>query len=98
MLNSFLNSNFIKKNHLLLFFFIFTVSRLVIFNILEVKINTPVYGYHLLNEDLLKNDLFQSLIFLHSQPPLFNLYQGIFLKIFENFISKVQKLYLYFSD
>ena len=85
MLNSFLNSNFIKKNHLLLFFFIFTVSRLVIFNILEVKINTPVYGYHLLNEDLLKNDLFQSLIFLHSQPPLFNLYQGIFLKIFENY-------------
>tara|TARA_Y100000816_G_C26074844_1_gene565688 strand:+ start:296 stop:1654 length:1359 start_codon:yes stop_codon:yes gene_type:complete len=83
MLNNFLNSNFFKKKHLVLFFLIFTITRLIIFNIFEIRVNPPNYGYHLLDIELLKNDLIQSLIFLHSQPPLFNLYQGIFLKIFD---------------
>ena len=84
MINNLLNHNFIKKYHLFLFLFFFIVSRLIIHNFFQIEINNPNYGYHLLHEDFLKNDLLQSLLLLHSQPPLFNFIQGIFLKIFSN--------------
>jgi len=34
-----------------------------------------------LDEELLKNDLLHSLLYLHSQPPLFNLFLGLVLKV-----------------
>ena len=93
MINNLLNHNLIKKYHLFLFLFFFIVSRLIIHNFFQIEINGPNYGYHLLHVDFLKNDLLQSLLLLHSQPPLFNFIQGIFLKIFSN----IQQIVLAFN-
>ncbi|HEC77725.1 MAG TPA: hypothetical protein ENI34_01110 [candidate division WOR-3 bacterium] len=64
-------------------FFVFAVSRAVLtwsgvhFNI------TPLYWFFQFLDPLyLKSDLFRSLLYLHSQPPGFNLFLGIVLKLF----------------
>ena len=97
MINNLLNHNFIKKYHLFLFLFFFIVSRLIIHNFFQIEINGPNYGYHLLHVDFLKNDLLQSLLLLHSQPPLFNFIQGIFLKIFSN-IQQIALAFNFFNS
>ena len=56
MINNLINHNFIKKYHLFLLLFFFIVSRLIIHNFLQIRISDPTYGYHLLHEDLLKNE------------------------------------------
>jgi hypothetical protein len=38
--------------------------------------------WQLINIELLKNRLLESLWYLHSQPPLYNLYTGIVIKLF----------------
>ena len=49
----------------------------------------------LLDPELLRTDLFRSLLYLHSQPPLFNLFVGIVLKSFPaNPILVLRILYL----
>jgi hypothetical protein len=40
------------------------------------------YGMHLLAPDLLRNDLWRSIFYLHGQPPLFNLYYAAILRLF----------------
>jgi hypothetical protein len=42
------------------------------------------YGMHLLAPDLLKNDLWRSIFYLHGQPPLFNLFYAAILRLFPN--------------
>lgn len=43
---------------------------------------TPRYGFwQLLDEKLLRGDLLHSLLYLHSQPPLYNLFVGLGLKV-----------------
>jgi hypothetical protein len=45
-------------------------------------IATPLsFAYQYLDPLLLKNDLIRSLLYLHSQPPFFNLFLGIVLKV-----------------
>jgi len=45
-------------------------------------ISTPLsFAYQYLDPLLLKNDLLRSLLYLHSQPPLFNLFLGTVLKV-----------------
>jgi hypothetical protein len=45
-------------------------------------IATPLsFAYQYLDPVLLKTDLLRSLLYLHSQPPLFNLFLGIVLKV-----------------
>jgi len=45
-------------------------------------IATPLsFAYQYLDPFLLKNDFLKSLLYLHSQPPLFNIFLGIVLKI-----------------
>jgi hypothetical protein len=39
------------------------------------------YGMHLLAPDLLKNDLWRSIYYLHGQPPLFNLFYAAILRL-----------------
>lgn len=43
------------------------------------------YGWQILDPQLLRHDLLSSLYYLHSQPPLFNLFLGLVLKIFPGF-------------
>ena len=42
---------------------------------------------------MLKNDLFNSLIYLHSQPPLWNLFNGIIAKIMNGEINLISKFF-----
>ena len=99
MIKSIIENKFILKNKLILLLFIFFVSRFIIYNYFQIKINTPNYGYHLLDITLLENDLFNSLIFLHSQPLLWNLFNGIVVKLMNadlSLISVFFNIYHYF--
>jgi len=46
-------------------------------------------GAHYLDVQLLRHNLLQSLFYLHSQPPLFNLFLGIVLKLFPQHFTLV---------
>lgn len=63
----------------------FSLSRAV-FYLLGVRFDTtPLETYiQILDPVDLKNHLFQSIFYLHTQPPLFNLFLGIILKLFPN--------------
>jgi hypothetical protein len=44
---------------------------------------SPLFGYwQYVDLDLLRHDLVRSVYYLHSQPPLFNLYLGLVVKVF----------------
>ena len=94
MANNLINNNFIKKYYLLLLLFFFVVSRLIIHDFFQIKINEPNYGYHLLDISLLQNDLFNSLFYLHAQPLLWNLFNGIIIKIFN---AKIELIAIFFN-
>lgn len=66
----------------LLITLVFVVSR-VIFYLAGVRFDlTPLNGIQMIDPVLLKENLLQSLFYLHGQPPLFNLFVGIVLKLF----------------
>ncbi len=67
---------------LLILIVLFALSRLVYF-LLGVRFDAgPLeYAWQYIDPTLLKSDLFESLFYLHSQPPLFNLFLGIVLKL-----------------
>ena len=46
-------------------------------------------AWHHLDSELLRHNLFQSLFYLHSQPPLFNLFLGIVLKLSSGYSTLV---------
>jgi hypothetical protein len=64
---------------------LFVVSR-VGFYLAGIRFDTtPLpYFWQYLDPVLLKTRLLESLFYLHSQPPLYNLYLGLILKIFPN--------------
>lgn len=61
----------------------FVLSRIVYF-ILGVRFDIGPLDYYwqFIDPELLRTNLFESLYYLHSQPPLFNLFLGIVLKLF----------------
>jgi hypothetical protein len=63
----------------------FITSR-VLFFLCGIRFDDSVFewGWQLIDADLLRHKLTESIFFLHSQPPLFNLYLGIVLKLFKN--------------
>ena len=63
---------------------IFLLSRVVYFFYFGIRFDVTPLGYYWQYIDvyLLKNNLLQSLYYLHSQPPLFNLFLGVVLKLF----------------
>lgn len=65
---------------------VFVVSR-VIFYLAGVRFDmTPLNSIQFIDPVLLKENLLQSLFYLHGQPPLFNLFVGCILKLFpENY-------------
>jgi len=99
MVENFIKNKLIIKNKVILLIFFFCVTRIIIYNYFKIQISPPNYTYHLLDIDLLKNDLFNSLIYLHSQPLLWNLFNGIVVKIANGnieLISKFFNIYHYF--
>ncbi len=61
---------------------LYILSRVILYAKGVVFIAGPVdFAMQYLDPILLKNDLFQSLLYLHAQPPLFNAFIGLVLKI-----------------
>jgi hypothetical protein len=69
---------------------VFVVSRLIYYS-LGVRFDArPVLSFfQFIDPELLKHRLLESLYYLHVQPPGFNLYTGIVLKLFPNAYSAV---------
>ena len=66
---------------------VFIVSRLIfIFNGGDFVAKPLDFAMQYLDPLLLKSDLLKSLFYLHSQPPIFNLFLGIVLKLSSNSI------------
>ena len=63
---------------------IFLVSRIVYLLVFGVRFDADPLRYYWQYVDpvLLQTDLLRSVFYLHSQPPLFNLYLGVVLKLF----------------
>ncbi len=77
----------------------FIVSR-VLYYYLGVRFDIiPLYyAWQFLDVNLLQNRLIESVFYLHSQPPLFNLFLGSVLKIFPNHLDLAfHVLYLAFG-
>jgi hypothetical protein len=64
---------------------IFALSR-VVYYLLGVRFDIRPLGsfFQILDPELLRHRLLESLYYLHMQPPGFNLYAGIVLKVFPN--------------
>src|SRR5207245_7531778 len=71
----------------------FVVSRLLYWSI-GVRFDSSSLGWYWQYVDpvLLKYDLVRSLVYLHSQPPLFNLFLGLVLKLFPGHEATVFQL------
>jgi len=63
---------------------LFFISRIVYFFYFRLRFDAgPLTSYwQYIDPQLLENHLLQSLYYLHSQPPLFNLFLGVILKLF----------------
>jgi hypothetical protein len=73
--------SFIKP--LILIVIVFILSRVIFFNI-GIRFDSSVLGaaWQYADPELLKHNLLQTIYYFHSQPPLFNLFLGIILKMF----------------
>jgi len=79
------------KKEFLGLFLIFVLSRVLVY-LAGVRFDdyAITYGaWQLINPELLKSKLAESLFYLHSQPPMFNLYTGIVLKLFPEHYAPV---------
>lgn len=86
-------NNLKKKQFLCILLFIFVLIKIFLF----LKINNTqgiAYTWQVLDLKILQNDLIKSIFYLHSQPPLWNLFIGLMLKIF-NGDTKFFYLFLY---
>ena len=77
-------------------FFIFLISRLFTVYYLEFYISNISYGYHLLDVSLLKDDFLKSILFLHSQPYLWNIFNGLVVKFFDGDVIYISNFFLYY--
>ena len=86
--------------YLFLVFFISRIFYYKFFNITFDSWTIEIY-WQFFPIDLIKNDLLNSLIFNHFQPPFLNLLVGLLMKISKNYILMLNLIYLvigYFSS
>lgn len=67
-------------NFIRLMIFIFVCSRLLIYHFVPFEVASGT-DMHFLDPVILKTNLLQGLYYLHAQPPMFNLFLGILLKL-----------------
>lgn len=73
----------------------FIVSRLLYIRAgLKFDLTPPRYFYQFIDPELLKDRLFESLWYLHGQPPLFNLFTGLLYQWFSPQSRVFQYLFL----
>jgi len=94
-----INFNFVKRK---IFFLsvvpLFFFSRFFISGVFGIEINGANFGYHTLHFDLLQNDLIQSVLYQHSQPPLWSLYVGSLIKITNGDYDLINFLFLFINS
>ena len=84
---------------LLHFSVVFLISRIV-FYLAGVRFDNSIMNWwmHFMDIELLKNILIQSLYYFHSQPPLYNLFLGIILKLFpSDAVLAIHVMYTFFG-
>lgn len=59
----------------------FIISRALIYQVVPFRFNTLSFYTQYLDPDILRYDLWNGLWHLHAQPPLFNLFLGLVLKL-----------------
>jgi hypothetical protein len=69
-----------RKNMLILLIG-FIISRVMFYQIAPFRFNTLFFYMQYLDPDILRHDLWNGLWHLHAQPPLFNLFLGLVLKL-----------------
>ena len=77
-----IKKNLFFSNYFIYILLIFVVSRLFLSFILGIDMNNLNYGYKLLDYPNLENSFLNSIIYLHSQTPGWNLLNAISFKIF----------------
>ena len=77
---------------------IFALTRVFTYFVLEIRLSDISYGYHLLDKDLLNHYFFSSLLYLHFQPYLWNIFNGIIVNIFDGNVNLIELFFtLYHS-
>ena len=82
--------------NIFILFLVFIASRFFYYNFFDITFDSwtiDVY-WQFIPKELLKNDLINSILFNHYQPPLLNLIVGLLMKITENYIFVLQSIYL----
>ena len=85
-----------KYKNFILLISIFIFSRIIYYNYFDISFDSwtiDVY-WQFFPKDLLKNDLINSIIFNHYQPPLLNFIVGLSMKITDSYVIILQYLYL----
>ena len=77
-----------KYTSIFLLILIFIISRIIYYNHFNIQFDGWTIGvyWQFFPKDLLKNDLVNSIIFNHYQPPLLNLIVGLSMKITDKFL------------
>jgi hypothetical protein len=73
-----------NKKNFVIFFLIFILIRSIIYFYLNIEpVGKIFHHWQLLDKELLHNDLLESILYLHTQPFLWNLFIGFLTKIFD---------------
>ena len=87
------------EKKILYLFFIFFVSRVFYYKFFNIEFDgwTIITYWQFFPKDLLENELIDSIIYNHYQPPFLNLLVGSLMKLTENYIVILNFLYLFFG-
>ena len=77
---------------------IFIITRVFTYFVLQIRLSNINYGYHLLDKDLLNHYFFSSLLYLHSQPYLWNFFNGIVVNIFDGKDGSIEIFFTFYHQ
>lgn len=76
---------------------VFVLSRVIIYHFLPFDVREPIkYDLHLLDPDILKNHLLYGVYYMHGQPPLWNIFVGVLLKLDPYIRMEITYPFIYF--
>ena len=89
-----------RNQNLCLVIGVFLISRSMNIFYFDIRFDLGPLGYYwqYIDPKLLKEHLVQSVYYLHSQPPLFNFFLGVVLKLFpHNYLEAFHFIYMFFG-
>jgi hypothetical protein len=87
----------LKKKNLIIFVTIFLISRILTYYYFGFKSDYPLGTLHLPSEDLLFNDLLNTIKYWHFSQYFFIIFFGLILKIFNGNIFFVNGVWIFYS-